>query len=138
MDDDAFDDDESQPDAALRELTNSIIGALIAVHKALGPGHSEMIYKNAISIELLARQVPFEREASIGIYYRQELVGETRLDFIIGDRLKVILEAKAIEALGPIHTAQCISYLKASGIRLALLVNFNVRRLTDGLKRIAF
>jgi GxxExxY protein len=131
-------DDEMEPDPALNRVTNAIIGALIAVHKELGPGHAEMICKNALALEFRARNIPFEREVLIPVFYRGEKVGETRLDFIAGDGVKVIVEAKAIEALGPIQTSQCISYLRASGIRLAILVNFNVRRLTDGLKRIAY
>ena len=128
-------DDEMEPDPSLNKVTNGVIGALIAVHKELGPGHAEMTYKNALAIELRARAIPFEREAVVPVFYRGEKVGETRLDFVAGDAVKVIVEAKAIELLGAIQT---ISYLRASGIRLAILVNFNVRRLMDGLKRIAY
>jgi GxxExxY protein len=138
MDETALVDDEMEPDPSLNKVTNAVIGALIAVHKELGPGHSEMTYKNAIALEFVARNIPFEREVVVPVFYRGEKVGETRLDFVAGDAVRVIVEAKAIEALGPIQTAQCISYLRASGIRLAILVNFNVRRLTDGLKRIAY
>jgi GxxExxY protein len=137
-DDDAYVDDEMEPDPALNELTNLIIGAMIAVHKALGPGHMELTYKNALGLEFQSRGIPFQREVVIPIFYRGEKVGETRLDFVVGDQLKVVVEAKAIEKLAPIHTSQCISYLKASAFRLAILANFNVRKLTEGLKRIAF
>jgi GxxExxY protein len=138
MDDaDAYVDEEMEPNPALKELTNRIIGAMIAVHKALGPGHAEITYKNAMALEFCARGIPFEREVIVPIFYRGEKVGETRLDFSVGDMLKVVVEAKAVETLNPVHTSQCISYLRASGIRLAILVNFNVRRLIDGLKRIA-
>ncbi len=131
-------DEEMELDPSLNRVTNAVIGALIAVHKELGPGHAEMLYKNALALEFRARGIPFQREVVIPVYYRDEKVGETRLDFVAGDAVRVIVEAKAIEALGPVQTAQCISYLRASGIRLAILVNFNVRRLTDGLKRIAY
>ena len=131
-------DEDMEPNPALNTLTNQIIGALIAVHKALGPGHMEIIYKNALALEFAARQVPFAREVVIPISYRGEKVGETRLDFVVGDNLKVIVEAKAIDMLARIHTAQCISYLRASNIKLAILVNFNVLKLVDGLKRIAY
>ena len=131
-------DEEMEPDPALNVLTNRIIGALIAVHKELGPGHMELLYKNALALEFRARGIPFEREVAIPVFYRSEKVGETRLDFVVGGKLKVVVEAKAIESLGPIHTAQCISYLRASGFRLAILANFNVRKLTEGLKRIAY
>jgi GxxExxY protein len=132
-------DDDMEPDPDLNVLTNGIIGALITVHKALGPGHMEMTYKNALAIEFRACGLTFEREVGVPILYRGEKVGETRLDFVVGHGcLKVVVEAKAIEMLARIHTAQCISYLRASGIRLAILVNFNVLRLVDGLKRIAY
>jgi len=131
-------DEDMEPDPSLNQLTNAVIGALIAVHKELGPGHAEVLYKNALAVEFRARGIPFEREVVIPVLYRGEKVGETRLDFVVGDAAKVIVEAKAIEALAPIQTAQCVSYLRASRIRLAMLVNFNVRRLTDGLKRIAY
>jgi len=137
-DHEAYVDDEMEPNPALYELTNLIIGALIAVHKALGPGHMEIIYKNALALEFAARNIPFQREVMIPIFYRGEKVGETRLDFVVGDKLKVVVEAKAIDMLGAIHTSQCISYLKASGYKLAILVSFNVRKLVDGLKRISF
>ena len=95
------------------------------------------MYKNALAIELRVREIPFEREVPVPVFYRGEKIGETRLDFLIGTGPKVVLEAKAVEALAAIHTSQCISYLRASGFRLAILVNFNVRRLVEGLKRIA-
>ena len=130
-------DEEMEPDPGLNVLTNLIIGALIAVHKALGAGHMESLYMNALSIEFRRRGIPFQREVAIPVFYCGEKVGETRLDFVVGDDLRVVVELKAIEALAPIHTAQCISYLRASGLRLAILVNFNVRKLVEGIKRIA-
>ena len=79
----------------------------------------------------------FKREVIIPILYRGQKVGETRLDFVVGDTLKVIVEAKAIEKLADIHTSQCISYLKASNLKLAILANFNVRKLVNFLKEIS-
>jgi len=130
-------DEEMEPDPGLNVLTNLIIGALIAVHKALGAGHMESLYENALALEFRSRGIPFERQVAIPVFYRGEKVGDTRIYFIVGEELKVVVEIKSIEGLGPIHTAQCISYLRASGLRLAILANFNVRRLKEGLKRIA-
>jgi GxxExxY protein len=71
-----------EPDPALNALTNLIIGALIAVHKALGAGHTESLYENAVALEFRSRGIPFQRQVAIPVFYRGEKVGETRLDFI--------------------------------------------------------
>src|SRR5215211_6346523 len=80
---DCYVDEDMEPDPALNQLTNVIIGCLIAIHKALGPGHMEITYKNALALEFRARNVPFQREVVIPIFYRGEKVGETRLDFVV-------------------------------------------------------
>ncbi len=128
-------DFEDEPDPTLNRWTNSIIGAAIEVHNRLGPGHLESAYCNAMAIEMSFRQIPFEREVLIHLMFRGEPVGEGRLDFLVAGC--VVLELKAVESLAPIHTAQVISYLKVTGHRLALIINFNVRSLKDGLKRVA-
>jgi GxxExxY protein len=128
-------DFEDEPDPTLNRWTNAVIGAAIEVHNHLGPGHLEHAYCNAMAIELRQRAVPFERELPISLLYKGEMVGEGRLDFLIAGC--VVLEIKAVESLAPIHTAQVISYLKVTGHRLALIINFNVRSLKDGLKRVA-
>jgi len=128
-------DEEMEPDPDLNRWTNAIIGAAIAVHRALGPGHVEVTYDNALDLEFRARRIPFKRQVVVPVFYRGQRVGTTRLDFIVGDA--VIVESKAVESFAPIHTSQCISYLRASGLRLAILINFNVRKLKDGIRRIA-
>jgi GxxExxY protein len=133
---DAFVDEEMEPDPQLNVITNAIIGAAISVHKELGPGHRESIYENALKIEFRARKIEFEPQVPIFIFYRGEKVGYTRMDFIVSRQ--IIVEVKAIEALAPIHTTQCISYLKATKLKLAILINFNVRILTQGIKRVAY
>ncbi len=116
-------------------LAYEVIGAAIEVHRVLGPGFLESVYESALAVELSARQVPFERQAALAVQYKGISVGHARVDLIVAG--KIIVELKAIEQLAPIHTAQAISYLKASGLRLALLINFNVAALRNGVKRVA-
>ena len=80
------------------------------------------------------RQIPFARQKAVSVVYKGHLVGESRLDFLVGACL--IVELKAVEALAPIHQAQVISYLKATGLVLGLLMNFNVPILKDGIRRV--
>jgi GxxExxY protein len=129
-------DEDTVPDDVLRSITNRIIGAAIAVHKEIGPGHAEITYENAMALEFEACKIRFRRQEPFGVFYRGKQVGKGRMDFLVEDR--VIVEIKATETLHPLFTSQVISYLKATKIRLALLINFNVRRLIDGVKRIAY
>ncbi|MGE5608991.1 MAG: GxxExxY protein [Bacillota bacterium] len=128
-------DFEDEPDPELNRITNAIIAAAIAVHKALGPGFQESVYQNALAIEFRHRSMRCVHEPLFPVLYRGEQVGQNRLDFLVEDT--VIVELKAVESLTPLFSAQVISYLKATGRKLALLINFNVRRLKDGLKRVA-
>ena len=122
-------------DARIEEAANKVIGAAIEVHRHLGPGYLESVYEEALAVELTLRGVPFARQMVFGLDYKGHVIGEGRLDFLVDDCL--IVELKAVEGLAPIHTAQCISYLKANQRRLALLINFNVSVLKDGIKRVA-
>jgi GxxExxY protein len=122
-------------DARIEEAANKLIGAAIEVHRHLGPGYLEGVYEQALAVELTLREIPFAKQVVFGLDYKGHVVGEGRWDFIVDDCL--IVELKAVEALAPIHTAQCISYLKAGQRRLALLINFNVTVLKDGIKRVA-
>jgi GxxExxY protein len=115
-------------------VTEAVIGAAIEVHKALGPGFLESIYEEALCVELALRGVRFTRQAPVAVDYKGHRIGENRLDLLVEDR--VVVELKAVDALAPVHTAQVISYLKTTGCRIGLLVNFNVKRLTDGVRRI--
>jgi len=128
-------DEEMEPDVELNRLTNAIIGAAIDVHKALGPGYSEGVYEQALAIAMRTRGIRFARQYSFSVTFQGEIVGKGRIDFVVED--KVIVELKAIEAFAPIHTAQAISYLRATKLPLAILINFNVKRLVDGIKRVA-
>jgi len=113
-------------------LTDRIIAAAIRVHKELGPGFLEAMYEQALATELTAAGVSFERQKLLPVFYREHLIGEHRLDFVLEQ--KVILELKAISALEDIHFAIVRSYLKAATLDDALLLNFASARLT--VKRI--
>jgi GxxExxY protein len=92
------------------------------------------VYEEALSVELNLRNIPFTRQVIIGVNYKDYAVGEGRLDFLAGGKL--VVELKAVDTLAPIHAAQVLSYLKATGLRLGLLINFNTSILKNGLKRI--
>jgi GxxExxY protein len=129
-------DEDEECDPVLSRITNAIIGAAIAVHKELGPGYDERTYENSIAIEFGFRGIQYERQHPVTIFYRGQPVGELRLDFLVEGL--VVLERKAVEQMTGLFTSQVISYLKASRKGLALLLNFNVRKLLDGIKRIKY
>lgn len=120
----------------MSQLTGGVIGAAIEVHRMLGPGFLESVYEEALCVELQLRGIPFRRQPVVAVNYKGHLVGEGRLDLLINNTL--IVELKAIENLAPIHEAQVLSYLKMTSHPLALLINFNVRVLKDGIRRIMF
>src|SRR5262245_1453237 len=111
-----------------KDLTERIIAAAIRVHKELGPGFLEAMYEEALAIELAAAGMSFERQKLLPVFYREHLIGEHRLDFLVERR--VILELKAISAVEDIHFAIVRSYLKAADLGDALLLNFASARLT--------
>jgi GxxExxY protein len=116
-------------------LSREIIAAAIEVHKALGPGLLESAYEECLAHELSLRNLPFERQEAIPIIYKDlNIDAGFRLDFLVGNC--VVVELKAVEALLPIHDAQVLTYLKMTKNRLALLINFNVPLLRNGIKRI--
>jgi len=131
---DAKKSNRNEPDEVLDQLARDVIGAAIEVHRILGPGFLESVYEKALSIELKLRGIPFKRQLSLGVQYKGERVGEGRMDILVKDAL--IVELKTVDSLAPIHKAQTISYLKATGLKLALLINFNVPVLKEGIKRI--
>jgi GxxExxY protein len=110
------------------QLTERIIAAAIRVHKELGPGFLEIMYEEALAVELGDVGITFERQKLLPIFYHEHLIGEHRLDLLVEGR--VILELKAISELEKIHFAIVRSYLKASGLQDALLLNFASTRLT--------
>ncbi len=122
--------------ASENQLSEAVIGAAIEVHKQLGPGLLESTYEECLAYELAVRNISVERQKNISLQYK-EIVIECgfRVDFLVGDKL--IVEIKAVEALLPVHQAQLITYLKLTGCKLGLLINFNVPLLKSGIKRIA-
>lgn len=133
--DPAYVDEDELPDPKLNVLTNRIIGALIEVHRALGPGYLESYYERAVEIEFQRRDIQYVRQYAFDVRYKGEVIGQGRLDFLVEDT--VVLELKACESISGAHVATVISYLRAVNKPLGLIANFNVRYLKDGLKRIA-
>jgi hypothetical protein len=114
-------------------VTGQIIECAIEVHRALGPGLREKTYDEALAIEMLERRMVFERQVRIPVQYKGHLVGEYGLDFVVGNT--VVVEVKAVERFEPVFEAQILSYLRASGLRLGLLLNFNSHRVIDTIRR---
>ena len=111
-----------------QELTQRIIGAAIAVHKALGPGFLESAYEEALAIEFTHQGIAFERQKVLPVLYRGQKIAEHRLDFLVESC--VVVELKAISSLEDIHFAIVRSYLKAANLQSALLLNFATMPLT--------
>jgi GxxExxY protein len=129
--------DIRKPDGLPRELdeaSNRIIGAAIEVHRHLGPGLLESIYERALVHELRLRGMSVQQQVAVSVMYKDLALDGQRLDLLVDPG--VIVEIKAVERLAPIHQAQLISYLKTTGMRLGLLINFNHRLLKNGIKRI--
>ena len=113
---------------------HATIGCAIAVHRALGPGYLESIYKRAMCIELDSRGLLYGCERSLEVFYRGIPISGQRVDLVVGGL--IVVELKAVESLAEIHRAQVISYLRTMGLRGGLLINFRVRVLKDGIQRI--
>ncbi len=116
------------------DLTNKIIKAAIEVHKILGPGLLESAYEECFVYELIQMGLSVKQQLMILIKYKDiKLKTKYRLDLLIDD--KVIIELKSVEKLTPVHEAQLITYLKLTGYRVGLLINFNEKLLTNGIIR---
>src|SRR5438105_15624993 len=118
------------------ELAHKIIGAAIEVHRLLGPGFLETVYEKAFVYELTCQGMAVARQKEILVPYKAIRIEGQRLDLLVGGR--IIVEAKAVDAIAPIHEAQLLSYLKSAGLRLGLLINFNVPLLKDGITRLVW
>jgi GxxExxY protein len=126
--------ESTEPAKAANELTEIVIGGAIEVHRTLGPGLLESAYEVCLCRELNLRGIPFERQVSIPVDYKGvRLDCGYRADLIVGG--KILVEIKAVDQLAPIHEAQVLSYLKLSGLKVGLLINFNERVLTHGVRR---
>src|SRR5262245_10514826 len=116
-------------------LPEQVIGAAIEVHRILGPGLLESVYEECLCRELGLRSLGYRRQAELPVVYKgMKLDYSFRPDVVVAER--VVVELKTVEKLLPIHEAQLLTYLKLSGIRLGLLLNFNVPLLKDGIKRL--
>ena len=128
-------DTKVRPEEEFDPLTHAVIGAAIEVHRTLGPGFLESVYEASLAVEFELRAIQYERQRLIPLTYKGHSVGEGRLDFLVAEQL--VVELKAVEALAPIHKAQLLSYLKLSGKKIGLLINFNVELLKHGITRMA-
>ena len=119
----------------INQITETIIGAAIEVHKALGPGLLESAYEACLAFEIGERGIKIVKQVPLPVIYKDvQLDCGYRLDLLVEDQ--VIVELKAIEALNDVHRAQLLSYLKISGLQVGLLINFNVRLLKNGIVRL--
>lgn len=117
------------------EITEAVIGAAIEVHRQLGPGLLESIYRHCLQHELQLRGLATEAEVSLPVRYKGLTFDSAlRLELLVEKSL--VVELKAVEFLSPVFKAQLLSYLRMSGLKLGLLINFNVRRLADGVTRV--
>jgi GxxExxY protein len=117
------------------ELTYQIIGAAIEVHRELGPGKAEAAYESALAQELTLRGIPHQAQKAVPVIYKGvKLECGYRVDVLVDGR--IVVEAKAVEMVIPVHKAQALTYLRMGGWKLALLLNFNVAVVKDGISRI--
>jgi hypothetical protein len=116
-------------------VTDLIIGAAIEIHRELGPGLLEATYEECLAYELAERRLTFERQPGRPVVYKgTQLSIGYRPDFVVEN--SVIVELKTVERFLPVHTAQVLTYLKLEGLRVGLLLNFNSRWMTSGVKRV--
>ena len=116
-------------------LTEKIIGAAIEVHRILGPGLLESIYEEALCHEFGLRSIGYNQQVDVDVMYKDRLIKGQRLDVLVED--KVVIEIKSLQKVPAIGVAQVLSYLKATNLKRGLLINFGVKTLVDGVKRIS-
>jgi len=116
-------------------LTRAIIGAAIEVHKSLGSGLLESIYEEALCYEFELRGVKYQRQVSVDVVYKGKIIKGQRIDIIVEG--EVILELKSLSRMHEVVMAQILSYLKATGLKRGLIINFGEKRLVDGIKRVS-
>ena len=116
------------------ELSWQLVGAAIEVHKHIGPGQLESVYQRAMQCELRRRALAIRAQVPVPMFFKGDRVGDFYAYLIVEDT--IILELKAVERLQAVHTAQLLSYLSAAGLRLGMLMNFNVSRMVQGVRRV--
>ena len=114
-------------------LSDKIIGCAIEVHKRLGPGLLESVYESALCVEIDHHGLNFQCQVALPLKYRERWIGELRLDIVLEN--SVILELKSVERMDLLFETQLLTYLRLSGIKTGLLINFNSRLLHQGIKR---
>jgi GxxExxY protein len=119
---------------ALEALVRQTIGACLAVHRKLGLGLGERAYARACCVELEFRRMSFEVEKSVPLTYRGRLLCQHRIDLFV--ERQVVVEIKSVDQIHPVHVAQVVSYLRLTGARVGLVVNFNVPVLKQGIRRV--
>ncbi|MDB5301018.1 MAG: hypothetical protein JWO87_2681 [Phycisphaerales bacterium] len=125
---------EDCADAETENLAREVVGAAIEVHRIIGPGLPESVYRRALSHELDLRGILHKCEAPVPVVYKGKRVGKGSMDILVDGRL--VVELKTVEALNEVHRAQAVAYLSATHHQLALLINFNVAMLKDGIRRV--
>jgi GxxExxY protein len=123
-----------EKDYPLKEVTAKIISCALEVHSNLGPGLLEGVYEEALAHEFKLRKVRYDRQKEVSLRYKGADIGKHRIDYLVED--EVIVELKAVESLHRIYEAQVLTYLRAMDKRIGLLINFNVIRLREGIKRL--
>jgi GxxExxY protein len=116
-------------------LTEKIIGAAIEVHRLLGPGLLESIYEDALCVEFELRGIRFERQVDVDVLYKGHTIRGQRLDLLV--EKQVVVELKSLTKLPDVAKAQVLSYLKATGLKRGLLINFGLPRLIEGVQRLS-
>jgi GxxExxY protein len=116
------------------KLTEKIIGCAIEVHRHLGPGLLESTYESALCVELEIAGLRYQRQVCVPVVYKGRTIGEYRLDLLVEDA--VIVEIKSVERFDPLFEAQLLTYLRVTGKKIGLLLNFNSHLLKDGIKRV--
>jgi GxxExxY protein len=118
----------------LNQISQEIIGAAIVVHSELGPGLLESVYEECLAYELTLRNISFERQKPVPVMYKGKQIDcGFRLDLLISD--SIVVELKTVEQILPVHQAQLMTYLKLTGCKLGLILNFNVEKMVKGIKR---
>ena len=117
------------------KLTEQIIGAAIEVHRVLGPGLLESIYEEALAVELQLRGISCQRQVEVDVIYKGHVIKGQRVDMLVEN--EVVVECKSLSKLPDVALAQVLSYLKATGLKRGLLLNFGGARMVDGIKRIS-
>ena len=117
------------------EFTEKVIGAAIEVHRVLGSGLLETIYEEALCHEFELQNIPFQRQLEVDVVYKGKIIQGQRLDIVVFE--EIVVEIKSARELHEAATAQLLSYLKATGLKRGLIINFGARRLIDGIKRVS-